>query len=368
MLQYYPKRYGVEAMVNQFKEILFVKAGYLKEYEYELLEKAINFSELAHEGQKRATGEPYVLHPFTVCEILMDYKADITTLISALLHDVAEDTHYSIQDIEERFGYNVSLIVDGLTKIEKGNLEKEEYSAINTEKLLSASADDIRVAIVKITDRLHNIRTLSVKNVEKKVPYANETLVFFSPLAERLGLYRVQQELEELAFNYLNPPKYDGVRKLLTDYTSVFIDIFNVISEEIKSNNNNAFSIQLDWYCKPIYKSYSMLQEGYSLSDLFTIEIITSTPINCYTALGLLHGLYKPVENKFEDNIAIKKSLFSKNLTTMLTINGNDVKFQIKTQNDKNVNNYGVFKLLTDSSIEEIKKLSTYLLRDSLSQ
>nr|WP_259548243.1 HD domain-containing protein [Heyndrickxia oleronia] len=180
-------------MVNALKEGLIKKSNYLVMSEIELLEEAVDFADKAHLGQKRATGEPYITHPIAVCEILLEYNADITSLISALLHDVVEDTHVSITEIEQKFGKQVSNIVEGLTKVEKGKLKKEEYSAINTEKLLSASVKDIRVAVIKIADRLHNMRTLAVKRVEKKVPYANETLIFFSPLAERLGLYKLQK-------------------------------------------------------------------------------------------------------------------------------------------------------------------------------
>lgn len=174
-------------MLGQMKQILLKKTDYLNVKEKNLLVKAMEYAERAHSGQKRGTGEPYIIHPISVCEILTEYKADITTLISALLHDVVEDTNVSLLEIENIFGSNVALIVDGLTKIDKGTLEKDEYSAINTEKLLSASVIDIRVEIVKIADRLHNMRTLSVKRAEKKASYANETLVFFSPLKEARG-------------------------------------------------------------------------------------------------------------------------------------------------------------------------------------
>ena len=173
-------------MIDALKEGLLEKSTYLSKSQRNLLEEAINFAEMAHQGQKRATGEPYITHPIAVCAILLDYQADSTSLVSALLHDVVEDTDVSISEIEQRFGKQVSNIVEGLTKVEKGKLTKDEYSAINTEKLLSAAVKDIRVAVVKIADRLHNMRTLAVKKIEKKAPYANETLIFFSPLAERL--------------------------------------------------------------------------------------------------------------------------------------------------------------------------------------
>lgn len=155
-------------MIDDLKVRLIQMSDYLSRSDIKLLEKVITFADDAHHGQKRATGEPFITHPVAVCEILLEYKADITSLISALLHDVVEDTDITIREIQLKFGKQVATIVEGLTKVEKGLLEKEEYSAINTEKLLTASIIDIRVAVIKIADRLHNMRTLSVKKLKRK--------------------------------------------------------------------------------------------------------------------------------------------------------------------------------------------------------
>jgi len=354
-------------MVIEMKEELRNAAGYLTKEHMRLFVHAIDFAEKAHSGQRRATGEPYVIHPYTVCKILLNYKADTITLISSLLHDVAEDTHFSIKDIEKRFGQAVSEIVDGLTKLEKGLLEKEEYSARNFEKLLTSSANDIRVAIVKIADRLHNMRTLDVKKVEKQVPYANETLVFFSPLAERLGLFKIQKELDDLSFKYLNPPKYKGVRQLLDNYSVIFADLFEFSKEKIKESASQELQLEFDWFDTPIYKSYSLLQTGYSLSDLYTVEVITGSTLQCYTALGMIHGLFQPVENKFQDQIAIKNSLFHRHLTTKVYINNIEVRFEIKTESVKQTQQYGIFSFLNSECMcEDLRKLSSELLRDAI--
>lgn len=359
---------GEGAMIKEYKEQLMNAAGYLPKEEYESFLRGIDFAEHAHQGQKRATGEPYITHPYSVCKILLDYKADVTTLISSLLHDVAEDTHFSSEDIEQRFGQEVSRIVDGLTKFEKGLVKKEEYSASNFEKLLSASAQDIRVAIVKIADRLHNIRTLSVKKVEKQVPYANETLVFFSPLAGRLGLFQMQKELEELSFQYVNPAKYKGVSKLLNNYSILFNEIFNSFREKVENNTQSELQMLISWYAKPIYESYSLLQEGSALADLYTIEVMTNSTLNCYTALGIIHRLFKPADHHFQDNIAIKRSLFVSNLTTNVCINGIQVKVEIKNGTAETSNLPGIFSLFnSDLSSAEIQKFSTKLFNDSIS-
>ncbi|MFD1737194.1 HD domain-containing protein [Bacillus salitolerans] len=354
-------------MICKMRDILLKKADYLDLKEQELLVNAIEYADRAHLGQKRGTGEPYIIHPISVCEILTVYKADITTLISALLHDVVEDTNVSLSEIENIFGSNVALIVDGLTKVDKGSLEKDEYSAINTEKLLSTSVIDIRVAIVKIADRLHNMRTLSVKRAEKKASYANETLVFFSPLSEKLGLYKIQEELEELGFKYLNPSQYKRISKILDNYTNIFINIVNWASKKLMQRNINAMPIKITWRKEPIYKSYSLLQEDNSLSELYRIEVITDSTLNCYTALGLIHGLFDPIPNQFNDNIAIKKSLYSNQLITKVLFEGIEVKFEIKAKSSKKFVDTGIFNLLNKKlSNEDIKAISNVILKDSI--
>lgn len=252
-------------MVIELRNSLITKAVYLTPKELNVFKSAINFAELAHFGQKRATGEPYVCHPFTVCEILMDYKADIITLTAALLHDVVEDTNFSIEDIVNKFGAQIALIVDGLTKFEKGSINKDLYNASNSEKLLSNAAKDIRVAIVKIADRLHNMRTLGVKKREKKVPYANETLIFFSPLCERLGLFEFQSELEDLAFKYLNPHRYLSIKKLKDNYEKIHSNIFNYCKREIIHNNPISFNVEMNWNSAHLYTK---------LKDMDIVEIL----------------------------------------------------------------------------------------------
>ncbi|ETT86385.1 HD domain-containing protein [Viridibacillus sp. FSL R5-0477] len=353
-------------MINALKARLIQKSNYLTQSEIELLEKAIIFAEKAHHGQKRATGEPYITHPLAVCEILLEYKADITSLISALLHDVVEDTDISIHEIQLNFGKQVSTIVEGLTKVEKGLLEKEEYSAVNTEKLLTASIIDIRVAVIKIADRLHNMRTLSIKKVEKKIPYANETIIFFAPLAERLGLYKIQDELEALSFSYLNPPKSNTVQKLINNYAKKFNDIFLICSDKLQKEGNSLV-IDLDWGKEPLYRSYCLLLEEHAISDLFSIKVITNLPLHCYTALGIIHNLYTPIEDQLMDNIAIVKSPFLKHLKTKVLVDNIEVNFIIQSEYDKNLNDTGVFALLKSGlSSSEITNLSRNLLGDSI--
>ncbi|KRG15677.1 HD domain-containing protein [Lederbergia galactosidilytica] len=353
-------------MADALKEGLIKKIDYLPRKELELLKVAFDFAEEAHDGQKRATGEPYITHPIAVCEILLAYHADITTLISALLHDVVEDTSVPILEIDRRFGERVAEIVEGLTKVEKGKVRKEEYSAINTEKLLFASVKDIRVAAVKIADRLHNMRTLAVKRVEKKVPYANETLIFFSPLAEKLGLYKLQEELEELGFSYLNPPKFKNIKTLMNNYSNIFTKIYNNCAIEIMKEGA-PFITELKWTKVPLYQSYSLLQEEHDLADLFFINVITKSKMDCYTALGVIHKLYKPSLHQMVDNIAIEISPFLKQINTKVLINNIEVHFIIQSEKDREIYDAGVFGLLRNGlTMEEIRALSGDLLGDSI--
>ncbi|MCH1626721.1 HD domain-containing protein [Ferdinandcohnia quinoae] len=353
-------------MVDKMVDSLLEKVNYLKKEQIEQLREAISFAIKAHHGQRRATGEPYIIHPFTVCEILTDYNADVVTLISALLHDVVEDTNYTIVDIIRNFGSQVALIVEGLTKVDKGTYQKEEYNAINVKKLLTASIEDVRVAIIKIADRLHNMRTLSVKKIEQKVAYANETLSFFSPLAERLGLFKMQVELEELGFGYLNPTKYQKINKLINNYQNLFIEKFRIFIDEMKVGIDTP-PIELEWGKVPIYKSYSLLQEGSPFSDLFTIKVITDSSIDCYTVLGRIHTAYKPIDQQFQDNLAIEKNIFSNHLSTKVLVNDVEVRFNILTKDNLKNNQLGVFSLIHDNLTSgEIKSLSMGILKDSI--
>lgn len=333
-------------------QALLDKTSHLTKEEKNTLHRAFDFAAHAHTSQMRATGEPYITHPIAVCEILLSYQADITTLVSALLHDVVEDTPVTIKEIHQFFGTTVGSIVEGLTKIEKGKHAKEEYSAINTEKLLSASAQDCRVAVIKLADRLHNMRTLAVKRIEKKVSYANETAVFFAPLAEKLGLYKLQEELEDISFQYLNPRKYAIVQKLMDNYELIFQASFGEIT-----NNRTPLIVDVVWKRLPIYKSYSLLQEDIHLSELFTIHIITNSTIDCYTTLGEIHAIYSPADQLMQDGIAVTMSPFQKYLTTKVTIHNTDVKVCIGTTKTRELQECGVFALMKEMPVKQVSEM-----------
>ncbi|GAB6465539.1 GTP pyrophosphokinase [Bacillus cereus] len=242
-------------------EVLLQKENYLQSNELKLLKKAIQFAERAHDGQYRQTGEPYIIHPFAIAEILINYKADITTLIAALLHDVVEDTEHSLEEIESHFGTTIRYIVNGLTKRKKQqNQNKIIYEAINFKKLLLSSQHDIRVGIIKVIDRLHNIKTLNVKKPAKQVAYANETLTLFAPLAKRLGLYTIQYELENLAFQYLHKERYNKVLEFLTGYVPHLQKNITDLRRGIHSFYDTNLSFEISYEFPPIYTAYSQLQ------------------------------------------------------------------------------------------------------------
>ncbi|WP_242266773.1 HD domain-containing protein [Bacillus cereus group sp. BfR-BA-01518] len=348
------------------REVLLQKANYLQSNELKLLEKAIQFAERAHDGQYRQTGEPYIIHPFAIAEILINYKADITTLIAALLHDVVEDTEHSIEEIESHFGTTIRYIVNGLTKRKKQqNQNKIIYEAINFKKLLLSSQHDIRVGIIKVIDRLHNIKTLNVKKPAKQVAYANETLTLFAPLAKRLGLYTIQYELENLAFQYLHKERYNKVLEFLTGYVPHLQKNITDLRRGIHSFYDTNLSFEISYGFPPIYTAYSQLQEVQNVSGISQICITTTSVLDCYKILGILHQLYKPAINYFEDNIALENSPFNSNLKTKIKMNDTEQTIIIQTKFAKRLKNNGIFSLLNNETVD-IQSISYKIMNDTI--
>ncbi|MER2169549.1 MAG: HD domain-containing protein [Psychrobacillus psychrodurans] len=349
--------------MREVKEQLIHSCSYLEESELVQLKSAMDFAEKAHIGQTRATGEPYIVHPLEVCLILSEYKADITTLVCSLLHDVVEDTTVNLNEIELLFGNDVAFIVDGLTKFEKGNLEKEEYSAINMEKLLSYAIQDIRIAAIKLADRLHNMRTLAIKKTEKKIPYSNETLLYFSPLAERIGLFTLQRELEELAFSYLHPERYKQFQEKINNYTKVFEGSYQVFINKLKQVDTANIIIKYRWINIPLYQGYNLLSEGFYLSDMFTVHITIDSTFNCYTALGLVHSTFETMPDHFVDQIAIEKHPYIRQLKTKVRVDGIPLTIVLQDPQTQYFYQNGIFACL--KSIDS-KRLSASLLGNSI--
>ena len=330
----------IKTIEKQPSDELLQKVGYLKEEDIQQIRETVDFIIKKHEGQFRKSGDPYHIHPIEAAKILADLKLDKTTIIAALLHDVVEDTDTTLEEIEEKFGSTVAKIVDGVTKIGKYNFQsKEEAEAENFRKMIVSMAEDIRVILVKLADRLHNIRTLEPLPEEKRRRIAKETLDIYAPLAARLGLWKIKSELEDRSFMYTNPEAYKKITTYIAeskDKQEKFLreEIVPKIEEILKEHGINA---QIQYRTKHIYSIYEKtLRKGIGLNDIYDIygiRIIVDSVKECYLTLGLIHSIWSPVPGRFKDYISLPKSNMYQALhTTVVGSGGKFVEIQIKTQ------------------------------------
>jgi len=324
-------------------------AGYLKPPDIERIEKAYQFSGKAHEGQFRDSGEPYISHPLAVAGILADWHLDPQALIAALLHDVMEDTKVSKAEISRRFGKSVAELVDGLSKLDKIEFQsKEDAQAENFRKMLLAMARDVRVILIKLADRLHNMRTLDAVPPAKRRRVSRETLEIYAPIANRLGLNGLYQELQELAFSHLHPLRYRVLAKATKAARGNRRRVLGKILEEIKQRLSEAgIKVEVTGREKHLYSIYKkMLEKNLSFSqvlDIYGFRVVVEDVPACYLTLGALHGLYKPVPGKFKDYIAIPKVNGYQALhTTLIGPFGTPVEIQIRTRDMHRVAEAGV--------------------------
>lgn len=313
-------------------------SAYLKSEDVALIQSALDFSHAAHEGQLRESGAPYVTHPIAVARILTPLHLDVHAITAALLHDVAEDTNVTIEQISARFGKQVADLVDGLSKIDKLQFEtKEDAQAENFRKMLMAMARDVRVILIKLADRLHNMRTLGSVSKGKSERIAHETMDIYAPIANRLGLNNVYQELEDLSFKYLHPNRYSVLSKALKvargNRREVVSKILEAISQRLADNHLKA---EVKGREKHLYGIYEKMQTK-SLAfaqvlDIYGFRILVDDVPSCYLALGVLHGLYKPFPGKFKDYIAIPKANGYQSLhTALFGPFGTPIEVQIRT-------------------------------------
>lgn len=307
-----------------------------KEKHRELISRAYEFARERHGNQKRKTGEPYIVHPLNVSLILSELGMDIETVVAGLLHDVLEDTQTSYDELKEIFGENVANLVEGVTKI--GKIKYKSEQAENYRKLILATAKDPRVIILKLADRLDNMKTLWVFREEKKKRIALETLEIFAPLAHRLGVWKIKNELEDLAFKYLYPEEYEKVKnfvqqskKELENYLKKY-----VIPKVKEALENYGISAQIRYRSKHYYSIWEKTKrKGIRLEDVHDIlgvRIIVDTVPECYTVLGIIHSLFKPIPGKFKDYISLPKpNLYQSLHTTVIADKGKPVEFQIRT-------------------------------------
>jgi GTP pyrophosphokinase/guanosine-3',5'-bis(diphosphate) 3'-pyrophosphohydrolase len=315
------------------------KLGYLSKAERNQVREAYKFADEAHLGQFRASGLPYITHPIAVAGLVADWKLDVQAVMAALMHDTIEDRGVTKAQLIERFGAPTAELVDGLTKLDKLHFStREESQAESFRKMLLAMARDVRVILVKLADRLHNMRTLSAISADKRSRIARETLDIYAPIAHRLGLNQIYRELQELSFAQLYPWRHAALAKALTRARGTRRDIVERVQKEVETAFAAAkVKVQVYGREKTVYSIFRKMREKHlpfaNVTDLFGFRIVVPTLQDCYLALGILHQLYKPVPGRFKDYIAIPKANGYQSLhTTLVSPLGTAVEFQIRTE------------------------------------
>lgn len=338
--------FNKEKALAEFMEYIHT---YLTDDECNQVLKAFKLADKAHEGQLRASGEPYIMHPLAVAGILAHLQIDHITLMAALMHDVVEDTSYSKEDLEKMFGSEVAFLVDGVTKLNQFQYEtKEDRQMENYRKMILAMAKDVRVVVIKLGDRLHNMRTLKHMRSDKQKRIAKETLEIFAPLAHRLGIFNVKWELEDLSFRYLEPEKYYELVDQMKQKRQAREDIVNdTMSQLTKALGEANIKADIKGRPKHFYSIYKkMKKDNRDLSqiyDLLAVRVIVDTIPDCYAVLGIAHSLWKPLPYRFKDYISMPKSNMYQSLhTTVIGTMGQPVEIQIRTWEMHRVSEYGV--------------------------
>ncbi|ROJ30032.1 bifunctional GTP diphosphokinase/guanosine-3',5'-bis pyrophosphate 3'-pyrophosphohydrolase [Morganella morganii] len=332
-----------------FESLNHIVKDYLPKEQIDLLKQAYVVARDAHEGQTRSSGEPYITHPVAVACILAEMRLDLETLMAALLHDVIEDTPATFQDIEQLFGTTVAGLVEGVSKLDKLNFrDKKEAQAENFRKMIMAMVKDIRVILIKLADRTHNMRTLGSLRPDKRRRIARETLEIYSPLAHRLGIHHIKTELEELGFEALYPNRYRVIKEVVKAARGNRKEMIQKILSEIEGRLTEAgISCKVSGREKHLYSIYRKMhlkeQRFHSIMDIYAFRVIVSTVDTCYRVLGQVHGLYKPRPGRVKDYIAIPKANGYQSLhTSLIGPHGVPVEVQIRTEDMDQMAEMGV--------------------------
>ena len=333
-----------------YKELINSVLKYHPSTDISMIEKAYKVASEAHEGRKRKSGEPYIIHPLCVAIILADLELDKETIVAGLLHDAVEDTWMTYEEVEKEFGSEVALLVDGVTKL--GQLsysaDKVEVQAENLRKMFLAMAKDIRVILIKLADRLHNMRTLQYMRPEKQQEKARETMDIYAPIAMRLGISKIKVELDDLSLKYLKPDVYYDLVEKIALRKSEREQFVGAIVKEVKKHMEDAsIKSQVDGRVKHFFSIYKkMVNQDKTIDqiyDLFAVRILVDTVKDCYAALGVIHEMYKPIPGRFKDYIAMPKPNMYQSLhTTLIGPNGQPFEIQIRTYEMHRTAEYGI--------------------------
>ncbi|MVO99637.1 RelA/SpoT family protein [Paenibacillus lutrae] len=331
------------------EQLLEKAAHYFKENDLNRIKEAYEFAEQAHHGQVRKSGEPYILHPLAVADILVDMQMDVTSIIAALLHDVVEDTTVSLEAVQDKFGPTCAMLVDGLTKLERIKFKtKEEQQNENYRKMLVAMAQDMRVILIKLADRLHNMRTLKYQSEESQRRIADETLEIFCPIAHRLGISAIKWEMEDISLRYLNPQQYYRIVNLMqkkrTEREQYIEDVITNIKDKLREMGIEGDISGRPKHIYSIYKKMSSRNKQFNeIYDLMALRVVVDNIKDCYAALGIIHTLWKPMPGRFKDYIAMPKPNMYQSLhTTVIGPKGEPLEVQIRTWEMHKTAEYGI--------------------------
>src|SRR4028119_1914423 len=369
----YPKAVPVPEVT--ITSLLRKVAAYNPEADEELIAGAYGTAHAAHKGQVRKSGEPYVYHPLCTAEILADLYLDATTIAAALLHDVLEDTEVTKETLVEKFGDEVADIVDGVTKLKRlpsGNLEEAQAESLR--KMIVAMSRDVRVIIIKLADRLHNMRTLAYLKRETQLKKATETLEIYAPLAHRLGIYSVKWELEDLAFATLHPRRYEEIKRLVAARRGDREAFINGTARELLKHLGEAGveDAEVKGRVKHFYSIYNKMvrrdKEFNEIYDLAGLRVVVPSVRDCYGALGVIHSLWKPIPGRFKDYIAMPKfNMYQSLHTTVMSNEGKLLEIQIRTAEMDTTAEYGIaahwmYKHgLTDKQVDRLTWLKSMM-------